>query len=323
MRLHRFNEGGDPEMSGPPVPGEARPTVRHLLEYAALRTAVLLLGLLPLRLALLKGAAAGYAAWILGVRRRVSMTNLELAFPDLSRRERARIGARSYANFGRFTVEFARQRKLGRRHIEKYVRVENPAIMERLGEEGGIGLAFHFGNWELLGVLQSYCGVSTSLLVGRQHNALVDGFVNTLRSVHGIGLISRDGAMRAIFRTIREKGVVGWLSDQDAGRAGVVVDFFGMPASTPRGAAAFAVKLGCPVYPTFMVRERGPYHTAVYTEPILPRKDIPAEQAEIELTQLYTRRLEEMVRRRPDLYWWPHRRWKTTGLYGGARRKAE
>ncbi|MGB4081744.1 MAG: lysophospholipid acyltransferase family protein, partial [Candidatus Fermentibacter daniensis] len=172
-----------------------------------------------------------------------------------------------------------------------------------------------YGNWELLGVLQSYGGVSTRFLVGRQHNALVDGFVNRLRSVHGIGLISRDGAMREIFRTIRDRGVVAWLSDQDAGRAGVIVDFFGMPASTPRGAAAIAVKLGCPVYPTFMIRERGLFHTAVYTEPILPRRDIPAEQAEVELTRLYTSRLEEMIRRRPDLYWWPHRRWKTTGLY--------
>lgn len=299
-----------------------RPTFRHLLEYAALRAVVLALDLMPLRMALCFGAAIGRAAWILGIRRKVSLINLGQAFPDLPVRARAEIGARSYANSGRFTVEFARQRRLGRRHIEKYVRVENPGIMKRLGEEGGIGLAFHFGNWELQGVLQSYGGVSTSFLVGRQHNALVDGFVNRLRSVHGIGLISRDGAMREIFRTIREKGVVGWLSDQDAGRGGIVVDFFGMPASTPRGAAAFAVKLGCPIYPTFMVREHGPYHTAVYTEPILPRKDIPADQAEIELTQLYTRRLEDMVRRRPDLYWWPHRRWKTTGLYARKGREA-
>ncbi|MDM7991764.1 MAG: lysophospholipid acyltransferase family protein [Candidatus Fermentibacter sp.] len=299
-----------------------RPTFRHLLEYAALRAVVLALDLMPLRMALCFGAAIGRAAWILGIRRKVSLINLGQAFPDLPVRARAEIGARSYANFGRFTVEFARQRRLGRRHIEKYVRIENPGIMKRLGEEGGIGLAFHFGNWELQGVLQSYGGVSTRFLVGRQHNALVDGFVNRLRSVHGIGLISRDGAMREIFRTIREKGVVAWLSDQDAGRGGIVVDFFGMPASTPRGAAAFAVKLGCPIYPTFMVREHGPYHTAVYTEPILPRKDIPADQAEIELTQLYTRRLEDMVRRRPDLYWWPHRRWKTTGLYARKGREA-
>lgn len=292
-----------------------RHSARHAAEYALLRTAVLLLDLLPLRLALMKGAALGRIAWLLGIRRKVSMTNIRQAFPDISDREAAGIGARSYANFGRFTVEFARQRRLGRAHLDRYIRVENPEIMKRLGEEGGIGIAFHYGNWELLGVLQSYGGVDTHFLVGRQHNPLVDGFVNRLRSVHGIGLISMDGAMRAIFRTVREKGSVCWLSDQDAGRNGLMVDFFGRQASTPRGAAAFAVKLGCPVYPTFMIREEGPYQTAVYTEPILPRTDLPAGEAELELTREYTRRLEEMIRRRPDLYWWPHRRWKTTGLY--------
>jgi Kdo2-lipid IVA lauroyltransferase/acyltransferase len=29
-----------------------------------------------------------------------------------------------------------------------------------------------------------------------------------------------------------------------------------------------------------------------------------------ELTQWYTTRLEELIRRTPDQYWWLHRRWK-------------
>jgi KDO2-lipid IV(A) lauroyltransferase len=31
-----------------------------------------------------------------------------------------------------------------------------------------------------------------------------------------------------------------------------------------------------------------------------------------ELTQWYTTRLEELIRRTPDQYWWLHRRWKDT-----------
>jgi hypothetical protein len=30
-----------------------------------------------------------------------------------------------------------------------------------------------------------------------------------------------------------------------------------------------------------------------------------------------------MIRKRPDLYWWPHRRWKSTGLYGGEASKGK
>lgn len=289
--------------------------LRHVLEYAALRSVVFLLGLLPLRAALVVGSALGRLAWALGVRRRVSLVNIGQAFPGTGIREARRIGSRSYSSAGRFMVEFARHDRLGRRHLEKFITVRNPEVLERFVKTGGIGVGFHFGNWELLAVIIRERGANVSLLVGDQHNRLVDGFINRLRSSHGIGLITRDGAMRGIFRTVKSGGIVCWLSDQDAGSNGVVVDFLGYPASTPRGAAAFAVRTGCPIYPAFLVRERGPRQTAVFTEPILPRADLPADEAEKMLTQDYTRRLEEMVRAHPDHYWWAHRRWKTTGLY--------
>ena len=31
-----------------------------------------------------------------------------------------------------------------------------------------------------------------------------------------------------------------------------------------------------------------------------------------DLTQWYTTRLEDLIRRTPDQYWWLHRRWKDT-----------
>ncbi len=289
----------------------------HVIEYAALRALVALVGLLPLWAALEAGALLGRAAWALGIRRRVVMTNLAQAFPAIDGRAARRIGSGSYANAGRFMIEFARQDRLGCGHISRWISVENPGNLERLAREGGIGLAFHFGNWELLGALMKCRGADVSLLVGEQHNPLVDRLINRLRSVHGIGLITRDAAMRGIFRAVRAGGAVCWLSDQDAGRNGVVVDFFGYPASTPRGAAAFAIRLGCAVYPVFMVRERGRRQRAVFTDPILPPQGVPQEEAEARVTQEYTKRLEEMVVRHPEMYWWPHRRWKTTGLYGG------
>jgi Kdo2-lipid IVA lauroyltransferase/acyltransferase len=298
-------------------------SLKHIVEYAALRTVVSCVNVLPLRLALLWGASLGYAAWFLRIRRGVVMTNLRQAFPDADDRWRARTGARSYANFGRFTIEFARQDRLDDRYFSDSVMTEDRAGLPARLTPGGIALTFHFGNWELLGVFLHVAGVPTSFLVGEQHNPQVDRLVNRLRSSRGIRLITRDGAMREAFRAIRSGGVVCWLSDQDAGRNGVIVDFMGRPASTPRGAAAIALKLGCPIYPMFMVREGGRRHRFIVTEPIIPDSSLPSGQAERELTQKYTTRLEEMVRLRPDLYWWAHRRWKTTGLYAREPEKGQ
>jgi KDO2-lipid IV(A) lauroyltransferase len=288
---------------------------RHMTEYAVLSTAVFLANLLPLRLALAWGAVHGYAAWFLGVRRGIVLINLRQAFPENTQKANKRIGARSYANIGRTMVEIARQKRIDDRYIARNITVEGVENQNVLRREGGIGLSFHFGNWEMMGLLQRHLVGDTSFLVGEQHNELVDGLLNRHRAAHGIKLITRDGAMKEIFRVLREKRIVSWLSDQDAGKNGIVVDFFGWPASTPRGAAAFAVKTGCAVFPIALVREKGPCQTLVYGAPIRAPKDMPADSAETRVTREYTAFLEEMARRRPDLYWWPHRRWKTTGLY--------
>jgi KDO2-lipid IV(A) lauroyltransferase len=295
---------------------------RHRFEYLLLRSTVGVLGLLPLRAALRVGGLLGWTAWrLLRIRRDISMINLRQAFPDRSDGELDAIGLASYMNAGRFMVEFARQDRLDADHIGRHVSLD-PGSREVLEEalsldRGLIGLSFHFGNWELLGVAQKTLGFDVSFLVGRQKNTLVDNYINRLRSSHGLGIITRDAAMRRIVRTSREGGVVCWLSDQDAGGSGLVVDFFGYPASTPRGAAAFSVKLGMPILVGFMVREEGPDHRLVFGGLLRPREDLDREEAERELTQRYTALLESMVREHPEQYWWPHRRWMTTGLYRG------
>ena len=296
------------------------PTMNHRLEYAGLRLTTFLVGVLPREVSLRFGAMLGWIAWVvLRIRRSVVLKNLDLAFGDeTSPPQRRRTALRSYMSIGRFAVEFARQRRIDESFFERFISVDSPERIEEVRNAGGlIGIGFHLGNWELLGVVQAWLGIEVSFLVGDQRNRLVDDYINRLRSSHGIRLIRRDVAMREIIRTVRAGGVVCWLSDQDAGRNGIVVDFFGYPASTPRGAAAFAVKLGRPIACMYLVREKGSHHRLIASPLFWPSTELKGDEAERELTQRYTSHLESVVRRYPEQYWWPHRRWKTTGLYSG------
>ncbi len=298
--------------------GEYRPAFAHRLEYGLLRAVIFMAGLLPVRLALEAGALLGWFAWsVLGVRRGIVLTNLRQAFPERSERELRRIGLDSYRNSGRFMMEFARQDRMGEKYISRYVDVDDPGKLEGVRSIGGaLLITGHFGNWELFGIVCRYKLGDVSFLVGRQSNGLVDDYINRMRSCHGIELYNRRSAVKGVLRSVRRGGFVCWLSDQDAGDSGLVVDFFGYPASTPRGAAAFSVKLGVPVVPAVLVRKgRGPYHTLVIGDPVYPDGDLPVEDAEVRVTREYSGQLEAMVKARPDLYWWAHRRWKSTGLY--------
>jgi len=290
----------------------------HRVEYFLVRTAGFFLSFIPLRMALGLGAILGGTAWMLGIRRRVSIINISTAFPAKTAAEVNSIGRASYANSGRFMVEFIRQRSMGKKYFEKYIKVEKTDALEKLLSYtgGAIGLTFHYGNWEYYGASGVFLGKEVSFLVGEQHNSLVDRYINTLRSSLGPKLLTRDVSMRGIITIARTGGLVCWLSDQDAGKNGLIVDFFGKPASTPRGAAAFSVKLNMPLTCGFMVRENGPFQKYVVKAFLMPDGNLPRQEAELELTQRYTKVLEEMIQERPDLYWWAHRRWKsTTDMY--------
>ena len=296
-----------------------RTSFAHRVEYAVLRTVMFITGLLPLRCALSMGACMGWFAWcVLGVRRKVVMRNLALAFPGDDDRSRSRTALLSYMNVGRFMMEFARQGSMSREYVLEHVEVEDPGRLEDIRQLGGcIVITGHFGSWELFGVAMGYLLGRMSFLVGRQSNALVDDFINHLRSRHGIELFNRRTAVRGVVTSIRSGGRVCWLSDQDAGSSGVIVDFFGHPASTPRGAAAFSVRLGAPVIAGALVRQgKGPFHRLVLSPTLLPDASLPREAAEEDITRRYTTELETLVRAHPEQYWWAHRRWKSTGVYG-------
>ena len=290
----------------------------HRVQYAAMRLVSILVNAITLRAALGMGSLLGRTCWaILAVRREISRINIRQAFPSLAESEVDRIGRDSYRNAGRFMVEFARQPGMGRAYAGKYIEIEpTPALREFLDTPTGLlAISFHFGNWEYGGIVTGFLKPGTAFLVGEQRNELVDGYINRLRGSHGNRLLTRDAAMRGIVAMAKNGGAASWLSDQDAVKNGIVVPFFGHPASTPRGAAAFSVKLGIPIACSFMVRTRGPRQRFVLRAVLHPLKDLPRDEAERDITERYTKVLEDAVRENPDHYWWAHRRWKTTGLY--------
>jgi KDO2-lipid IV(A) lauroyltransferase len=293
--------------------------IKHALEYAAVLLLVLPLRILPFRWAVAIGGAMGGVLWWLGIRREVSRFNLKICLPEYGRIEADRILKESYKNFCRSMVEFALMPKL-RGRTSKYIEIVN---LERLSNrmKDGVGVlwvAGHFGSWELLGTSFADAGIPVDFLVGKQKNAKVDRFINGLRSSMGAGIIHMGVATRGVIKSIRSGRMVAMLSDQDAGTSSVSVRFFGHPVLTPRGIGAFALKLRCPIVYAVIFRDGGSVRQTVEFEILEPDYDnLPAdkEEAIIEITQLYTDCIEASIRRAPEMYFWPHRRFKHAFKY--------
>ena len=295
--------------------GRSPVTVTHRLEYAAVRAAQAIVCALPAGLARELGAVLGSLAFsVVRVRRDVTLRQLEAALgPAVPRRALARIALAAYRNFGRMTFEYARFPRLSRSEIERTVRVTGGEHLRSAlaGGKGVILVAAHFGNWELAATLATMC-YPVSFLVGEQHNTLVDGLMNRLRQGFGVETIPLTGSLRGVFRALRANRIVAMLSDQDAGRSGIFVEFFGRPASTPYGPGRFAVATGAPLIPGVAVRHPGGRHELVIAPPVpAPPEGTPSDEAARLLTQAYTAAFEGFIRDHPDHYFWMHRRWKT------------
>lgn len=295
--------------------------LKHILEYAAVKLLVLPLWILPLRWSVGIGAAVGRLLWKLGIRRSVSRKNLEICFPDISTDERDRILAESYANFCRSMVEFALLGKYRGRMMD-FVDFEGGEKLREIHEngEGCFFVSGHFGSWELMGAALGGYGLPVDFLVGEQSNPAVDRYINRVRASMGIGIIHMGVAARGVLKSIKSGRFVATLSDQDAGKSPVTVKFFGQDAATPAGVAAFARKLKCPIAVGATVRRDDPLNHRIHVEILRPDYDaLPDDRREADrlLTQRYTDILEKYVREFPEMYFWAHRRFKSSVDYGG------
>ena len=171
----------------------------------------------------------------------------------------------------------------------------------------------HYGNFEVGGFMLGLLGFPTFTVARNLDNPYLDRFVSRFRGATGQFIIPKNGGY-----------------DQNPGCAGSGgYDVDPLPTSTP------APKETAAVFRTTGLRLQGdravfygntmcrlPSACAASGTPagirmeclaVADPRDAAQNVASIhEMTQWYTSKLEEMIRRAPEQYWWLHRRWKDT-----------
>jgi len=102
-----------------------------------------------------------------------------------------------------------------------------------------------------------------------------------------------------------------FIADQDAGRKGIFVDFFGRKASTYKSIGLLAITNHIPIGVGYSRRVGNRFFFEIGVNRVI----MPEEWADKEdplrwVTQEYTKAIEQFVRDDPSQYWWLHRRWR-------------
>ena len=262
----------------------------------------------------------GFGDWVGDTIRRISrrhwrlvLTNMNIAFgKEKTPEELEQLAYAAYHHAGRSLVEFLRMHRMSR---EKLLATANLVGTEHFDQalaqgKGLILLTAHYGNWELGGARIVAAGYPMNVIARNQSDPKVTDLLMGQRLAVGMKVIDRDRGAAGAIRALRRNEIVAILLDQNASTNGVFVDFFGKQAATAAGPAGIARKAGSPVVPIFAVRNPDNTHTG-FIQPPLQLEYTEDKQADIvRNTQIMVKVIEEQIRRRPELWFWMHRRWK-------------
>jgi Kdo2-lipid IVA lauroyltransferase/acyltransferase len=290
--------------------------MRRKLEYAAAWPFIKILGLMPRPLSRAFAIGLARVFYLLHFRlRQVGMRNLEMVFPEKKVAERRRILRGVFTSLGRQLAELCRFPKYTPENVDEVVMYEGLENYETAyaQKKGVLFLTAHFGGWELSAFAHSLHGHWLHVVMRPMDNEYLDSLLQHYRTMHGNKTVAKDDFVRGLLAAMKAGETVGILTDTNmTPPQGIFVDFFGIPACTASGLARIALRTDAAVVPGFTIWDPALRKYRLRFDPALKLIRTGDLEADIAAnTQMFTKVIENYVRRYPDQWLWVHRRWKT------------
>jgi KDO2-lipid IV(A) lauroyltransferase len=285
--------------------------LRYWLAAYALRTIIAALAWLPGRVVV---SASSFLSWIthkLLWKYRIRMEeNIAATLGDRfpGHLERKALVWRVWKSFVQGLLEAGALIHCSKEQVIEKVRVEGEEHLQRALElrRGVLALSAHLGNFALIGARLAAAGYPFSVVVKHPGDEQFAQLITNYRAQVGIETISakpRREAVRRILQALRENRIVLVIADEFKS-GDVMVEFMGQILPAPRGPATLALRTGAVTLPMFATRQAdnaivlaiGPAMEAIQRDSL--------EETIAATTALYTRHLEDVIRRYPDQWNW-------------------
>lgn len=222
--------------------------------------------------------------------------------------ERKTMVWRAWLNFAHGVLDTVAVMHYSKQHIIDSVKLEGEEHIRRALEKGKgvLGLSAHLGRFTMIGARLAAAGYPFSVVVknpaDERFTRLTDNYRAQL-GIHTIPAKPRREAVRGILKALRENRIVLIVADEFKS-GDVMVDFFAMKLPAPRGPATIAIRTGAVTLPMFAILQ--PDDSVLLSVgaaiPAVEREAL--EESVVATTAVYTRHLEEAIRRYPDQWNW-------------------
>ena len=255
----------------------------------------------------------------LSIRKKTIDEGLRYAYGQLPEATLAILRERMWHNLLLMTCEIAHApRKIHRTNWRDhfYMPHKREVVGAMLDDRPCVLVMGHYGNFEVAGHAVGLFGLPTATIARPLDNPYVDDYVHQFRSSTGQTILPKEGSAGAVADWLADNGNLAILADQHAGAKGCWVEFFGHPTSCHKALALFVLSSEAPMLVNYVRRLDRPMKFEMgitgIAEPNDAKLDRPPEhlQSVEALTKWYNEKLEEIICRAPEQYWWLHRRWR-------------
>ncbi len=245
-------------------------------------------------------------------RRKVVRENLRNSFPEKSDAELESIEKKFYHHLSDLFIEILKLTHMSREESLRRMKITNVELLERLHSEGRdiVAVIGHFNNWEWLKSLIFHTTYQTVSIYKPLRNKRFDKFLLDLRSREGMILTPMSLIVREILQARKEGkiAIYSFITDQTPppGDIRYWTTFLNQDTPVYLGVEKIASKYDMAVV-FFNVQKvkRGYYNYTV--ELLFEHSSGLPEHA---ITDSHVKKLEEIIREKPEFWIWSHRRWK-------------
>ena len=250
---------------------------------------------------------------LLRIRRQIVIENIQRAFPDWDKDQVLTLARSSMYSLGKNIVDVFRLPAFDKKWAEENIEIEG---LEHLKEayshgKGVFGLGLHLGSGDVGIACLHHFDIKVNLITKRFRTKWLNDYWFKVRQAHGVGLIEDRKSTVQIMRALKKNELIIFVLDQFMGPPlGVETQFFGQKTGAAMGLALLAGRTGAVVLPTYTYNRPDGKLINVFEKPIPFEEADTRDEAVKNMTQVYTDKIEEIVKKYPDQWLWVHRRWK-------------
>lgn len=246
-------------------------------------------------------------------RRGVVFTNLQNSFPEKRPDELAVIEKKFYRYLSDMMLESVKMASISKRTIKKRFRLNNPEEINKYFNAGKpvMLVTAHYGNWEWGSLILSATYREPLIIVYKpQTNKTFESIMNHIRSRFGAIMVPMKQTLRKIVSYRSGTFWAVFLGDQTPvkAEANYFTSFLNQRTPVFLGIEKIAKMTGAPVVFGHLNQIKRGYYEATFTT----LAEDAAATGDHEITEMHTRFLENIIREKPELWLWSHKRWKNS-----------